>query len=211
MRKDHRRAPFRSRLEAPRSGADQILLAAGAARAAQEALHFGARRFGSACCSVRDSAWTSWRRTSRSSARCSRKSKTSTRCYATISKAANTSSGGPTLDRDITSRASSSICSTACAPKAFRSRCRSGERSCRRSRKGSTARACSASTIGRACLFKSETYFDAYDRVFARVFKGVEGALGDKVTAESLAARPKNFPTCLRKSSPSSKDCRLTN
>jgi hypothetical protein len=60
-------------------------------------------------------------------------------------------------------------------------------------------------------LFKSETYFDAYDRVFARVFKGVEGALGDEVTAESLAARPKNFPTCLRKSSPSSKDCRLTN
>src|SRR5262249_30885011 len=36
--------------------------------------------------------------------------------------------------------------------------------------------------LGRACLVKSETYFDAYDRVFARVFKGVEGALGDDVT-----------------------------
>ena len=31
--------------------------------------------------------------------------------------------------------------------------------------------------LGRACLVKSETYFDAYDRVFARVFHGVEGSL----------------------------------
>ena len=31
----------------------------------------------------------------------------------------------------------------------------------------------------RACLPGEERdYFDAYDRVFARVFKGVEGALG---------------------------------
>src|SRR5215470_10575207 len=36
--------------------------------------------------------------------------------------------------------------------------------------------------LGRACLVKSETYFDAYDRVFARVFKGVEGKFGDEVT-----------------------------
>src|SRR5262249_15285344 len=36
--------------------------------------------------------------------------------------------------------------------------------------------------LGRACLVKSETYFDAYDRVFARVFKGVEGQLGGAVT-----------------------------
>ena len=37
--------------------------------------------------------------------------------------------------------------------------------------------------LARACLVKSETYFDAYDRVFQRVFKGVEGALGDEVTS----------------------------
>ncbi len=33
--------------------------------------------------------------------------------------------------------------------------------------------------LARACLVKSETFFDAYDRVFARVFHGVEGALDD--------------------------------
>ncbi len=50
--------------------------------------------------------------------------------------------------------------------------------------------------LGRACLIKSETYFDAYDRVFARVFKGVEGALGDDVTDKVLEwlRDPKNFP-----------------
>jgi uncharacterized protein len=50
--------------------------------------------------------------------------------------------------------------------------------------------------LGRACLVKSETYFDAYDRVFAQVFRGVEGALGDEVTAEILEwlRDPKNFP-----------------
>ena len=31
--------------------------------------------------------------------------------------------------------------------------------------------------ISRACLVKSEAYFDAFDRVFARVFHGVEGEL----------------------------------
>ena len=30
--------------------------------------------------------------------------------------------------------------------------------------------------LSRATLVKSETYFDAFDRVFARVFKGIEGA-----------------------------------
>src|SRR5215813_12425405 len=40
--------------------------------------------------------------------------------------------------------------------------------------------------LGRACLIKSETYFDAYDRVFARVFKGVEGQFGDEVTERIL-------------------------
>jgi len=50
--------------------------------------------------------------------------------------------------------------------------------------------------LGRSCLVKSETYFDAYDRVFAKVFKGVEGALGDAVTDKILdwLRDPKNFP-----------------
>jgi uncharacterized protein with von Willebrand factor type A (vWA) domain len=50
--------------------------------------------------------------------------------------------------------------------------------------------------LGRACLVKSETYFDAYDRVFARVFKGVEGALGDEVTERILdwLANAKDLP-----------------
>src|SRR5689334_11030354 len=48
--------------------------------------------------------------------------------------------------------------------------------------------------LARACLVKSETYFDAYDRVFARVFHGVEGSLD--VTDEVLQwlRDPKNFP-----------------
>ena len=40
--------------------------------------------------------------------------------------------------------------------------------------------------LGRACLIKSETFFDSYDRVFARVFRGVEGALGEEVTEQIL-------------------------
>ncbi len=50
--------------------------------------------------------------------------------------------------------------------------------------------------LGKSCLVKSETYFDAYDRVFARVFKGVEGALGDEVTSQLLEwlKDPKNLP-----------------
>jgi len=49
--------------------------------------------------------------------------------------------------------------------------------------------------LGRACLVKSETYFDAYDRVFGRVFKGVEGARDD-VTEQVMEwlRDPKNFP-----------------
>lgn len=50
--------------------------------------------------------------------------------------------------------------------------------------------------LGRACLIKSETYFDAYDRVFARVFRGVEGAYGEEVVDKVLEwlRNPKNFP-----------------
>jgi hypothetical protein len=50
--------------------------------------------------------------------------------------------------------------------------------------------------LGRACLVKSETYFDSYDRVFARIFRGVEGELGDDVTEQVLEwlRDPKNFP-----------------
>jgi uncharacterized protein with von Willebrand factor type A (vWA) domain len=50
--------------------------------------------------------------------------------------------------------------------------------------------------LGRACLVKSETYFDAYDRVFARVMQGVEGELGDEITNELLEwlRDPKNLP-----------------
>jgi uncharacterized protein with von Willebrand factor type A (vWA) domain len=50
--------------------------------------------------------------------------------------------------------------------------------------------------LGRACLIKSETYFDHYDRVFARVFKGVEGAIGDETTQRILdwLKDAKNFP-----------------
>ena len=61
--------------------------------------------------------------------------------------------------------------------------------------------------LGRACLIKSETYFDAYDRVFARVFKGVEGALGDDITEKVLQwlRNPKNFPNLL--SSPMKSTC----
>src|SRR5262245_40072787 len=51
--------------------------------------------------------------------------------------------------------------------------------------------------LGRACLVKSEAYFDAYDRVFARVFRGVEGALGDDVTERVLEwlREAKDLPT----------------
>ena len=50
--------------------------------------------------------------------------------------------------------------------------------------------------LGRSCLIKSETYFDAYDRVFARVFKGVEGQFGDDITEQVMEwlRDPKAFP-----------------
>jgi uncharacterized protein with von Willebrand factor type A (vWA) domain len=50
--------------------------------------------------------------------------------------------------------------------------------------------------LGRACLIKSETYFDAYDRVFAKVFKGVEGELGDDTVQKVLdwLANAKDLP-----------------
>ena len=56
--------------------------------------------------------------------------------------------------------------------------------------------------LARACLVKSETYFDAYDRVFARVFKGVEGAFDD-VTDDVLevAAGPQELPRTSRRRS----------
>ncbi len=49
--------------------------------------------------------------------------------------------------------------------------------------------------LGRACLIKSETWFDAYDRVFLKVFRGIEGSL-DEVTDELLEwlKDPKNLP-----------------
>ena len=50
--------------------------------------------------------------------------------------------------------------------------------------------------LARACLVKSETHFDAYDRVFARVFRGVEGAFGDDISEKVLEwlRDAKNFP-----------------
>lgn len=48
--------------------------------------------------------------------------------------------------------------------------------------------------LARSCLVKNENQFDAFDRVFARVFKGVEGEFD--VTDEVLEwlADPKNLP-----------------
>lgn len=48
--------------------------------------------------------------------------------------------------------------------------------------------------LARACLVKSEAFYDAFDRVFARVFHGVEGAFD--VTDEVLEwlRDPKNLP-----------------
>ena len=46
--------------------------------------------------------------------------------------------------------------------------------------------------LSRSCLVKSEAYFDAYDRVFARIFRGVEGelAIDDKVAEWLESAKP---------------------
>ena len=47
--------------------------------------------------------------------------------------------------------------------------------------------------IARSCLVKSETYFDAYDRAFLKVFKGVEGALNIEDELMEWLNDPKNF------------------
>jgi uncharacterized protein with von Willebrand factor type A (vWA) domain len=48
--------------------------------------------------------------------------------------------------------------------------------------------------LARACLVKSEAYYDAYDRVFARVFHGVEGSLDIEDEVLEWLRDPKNFP-----------------
>src|SRR5258705_12037625 len=47
--------------------------------------------------------------------------------------------------------------------------------------------------VSRACLVKSETYFDAFDRVFARIFRGVEGELSVTDELMQWLSDPKNF------------------
>jgi hypothetical protein len=47
--------------------------------------------------------------------------------------------------------------------------------------------------LARACLVKSETYFDSFDRVFARVFHGVEGELSVSDELLKWLEDPKNF------------------
>ncbi len=47
--------------------------------------------------------------------------------------------------------------------------------------------------IAKACLIKSETYFDAFDRTFARVFRGVEGELSASDELMEWLNDPKNF------------------
>jgi len=47
--------------------------------------------------------------------------------------------------------------------------------------------------IARATLIKSETYFDAFDRVFARIFRGVEGELSVSDELMEWLNDPKNF------------------
>jgi uncharacterized protein with von Willebrand factor type A (vWA) domain len=47
--------------------------------------------------------------------------------------------------------------------------------------------------LSRACLVKSETYYDAFDRVFLRVFEGVEGALDVEEEVLEWLRDPKNF------------------
>ncbi len=47
--------------------------------------------------------------------------------------------------------------------------------------------------LARACLIKSETYYDAFDHVFLRVFKGVEGSLGIEDEVLEWLSDSKNF------------------
>ena len=48
--------------------------------------------------------------------------------------------------------------------------------------------------ISRACLVKSEAYYDRYDRVFARVFEGVEGSIDVTDEVMQWLNNPENFP-----------------
>jgi hypothetical protein len=47
--------------------------------------------------------------------------------------------------------------------------------------------------LSRACLVKSETFFDAFDRAFLRTFQGVEGSLDIESEVLDWLADPKNF------------------
>ena len=47
--------------------------------------------------------------------------------------------------------------------------------------------------LAKSCLVKSETYYDAFDRVFARVFHGVEGELSASDELTDWLSDPKNF------------------
>ena len=47
--------------------------------------------------------------------------------------------------------------------------------------------------LARACLVKSEAYFDSFDRVFARVFHGIEGELSVSDELMKWLEDPKNF------------------
>ncbi len=47
--------------------------------------------------------------------------------------------------------------------------------------------------LAKSCLIKSETYFDAFDRVFAHVFKGVEKELSPSDELMDWLNDPKNF------------------
>jgi uncharacterized protein with von Willebrand factor type A (vWA) domain len=47
--------------------------------------------------------------------------------------------------------------------------------------------------LAKACLVKSETFFDAFDRAFARVFHGVEGQLSVSEEMMEWLSDPKNF------------------
>ena len=112
---------------------DQVLLAARAERAAQEAVDVGARRLDRRAAPRRRRRSTSSRRTSRSWARCSRPSRTARRSTPTASAAASSRRAGATSARGTTSRrrrrpACSSTSSTGSARPASRSARRSGRR-----------------------------------------------------------------------------------
>jgi uncharacterized protein with von Willebrand factor type A (vWA) domain len=47
--------------------------------------------------------------------------------------------------------------------------------------------------LARSLLVKSETYFDAFDRAFLRVFEGVEGSLDVEEELLAWLRDPKNF------------------